>query len=457
MNGRLQLSSNRRYFVKEDGSPFFFLADTCWELLHRLNRDEAQFYLQNRASKGFTVILTVVLAELDGLHTPNANGHTPLEDNDPTRPQDAYFRHVDDIIRDAAELGLYVGLLPTWGDKIDRKWGTGPEIFTPDNARIYGEFLGKRYRDQPIVWIVGGDRDPVTDQQLAIWRSLAAGLRQGAEGRHLMTFHSQSNSATWFHDDGWLDFHLFQSGHGAKDLPNYQTTAHNYRLAPPKPTLDGEPRYEDIPVRFWQTQPSKRWQRLPIVKQFTQPPRELFTDYDVRQAAYWSLLAGAAGHTYGNNSVWQLWQPDRPSFIPADIPWQAALDRPGAVQMGYVRRLFESRPFTQLVPDAAVLISPARTGAAYTNAARSADGSFLLVYTAAGQPVTVDLRAIAGNLATVFWYDPRTGQAQRQGQFNTTGPRGFVPPSRGRGQDWVLVVDRADCHFSPPGEVKAAG
>ncbi|WP_395821362.1 DUF4038 domain-containing protein [Archangium minus] len=38
---KLRVSSNSRYLVKEDGSPFFYLGDTAWELFHRLNRSEA--------------------------------------------------------------------------------------------------------------------------------------------------------------------------------------------------------------------------------------------------------------------------------------------------------------------------------------------------------------------------------------------------------------------------------
>src|SRR5688572_28808365 len=83
---RLKDSENRRFLVREDGSPFFWLGDTAWELFHRLNREEADRYLQDRAQKGFTVIQAVVLAELDGLTEPNPYGHTPLKDNDPTKP-----------------------------------------------------------------------------------------------------------------------------------------------------------------------------------------------------------------------------------------------------------------------------------------------------------------------------------------------------------------------------------
>ena len=43
------------------------IGDTAWELFHRLNREDAMMYLENRADKVFTVIKAVVLAELDGL------------------------------------------------------------------------------------------------------------------------------------------------------------------------------------------------------------------------------------------------------------------------------------------------------------------------------------------------------------------------------------------------------
>jgi len=68
----LRVSENHRFLVTADGRPFFWLGDTAWELFHRLNREEATRYLEDRASKGFTVIQAVALAELDGLNTPNA-------------------------------------------------------------------------------------------------------------------------------------------------------------------------------------------------------------------------------------------------------------------------------------------------------------------------------------------------------------------------------------------------
>lgn len=83
----LKISDNRRFLVHDDGKPFFYLGDTAWELLHRLTLAESEHYLADRAAKGFTVIQCVVLAELDGLHTPNRDGNLPLFDDDPTRAQ----------------------------------------------------------------------------------------------------------------------------------------------------------------------------------------------------------------------------------------------------------------------------------------------------------------------------------------------------------------------------------
>ena len=198
---RLQVSENKRFLVTADKQPFFWLGDTAWELFHRLNREDAERYLKNRASKRFTVIQAVALAELDGLTVPNPYGHLPLRNNDPTQPIEAYFAHVDWIVAKANELGLYVGFLPTWGDKWNKKWGAGPEIFTPENARAYGEWLGRRYRDAGLVWVLGGDRPIETDAHRAIIRAMAEGLRAGDGGTHLMTFHPPggSGSSKWFH------------------------------------------------------------------------------------------------------------------------------------------------------------------------------------------------------------------------------------------------------------------
>lgn len=213
----LRVSDNGRFLVYQDGTPFFYLGDTAWELFHRLNRGEAYLYLKDRAGKGFTVIQAVVLAEHNGLEEPNAYGELPLTDNDPAKPNEAYFKHVDFVIEKAAELNLHIALLPTWGDKVFKnKWGVGPEIFNPENAYKYGRFIGNRYKhNRNIIWVIGGDRNPREDSDdVEIWRAMARGIVEtvGGNDKALMTFHPQTASSTWFHEDEWLDFNMLQIG-----------------------------------------------------------------------------------------------------------------------------------------------------------------------------------------------------------------------------------------------------
>lgn len=338
----LKVSENGRFLVTEEGKPFFWLGDTAWELFHRLDREDSERYLRDRAAKGFTVIQAVVLAEFGGLTVANANGDLPLRDSDPTRPDERYFAHVDAVVEAASRLGLYIGMLPTWGDKWNTKWGGGPEIFTPENAAIYGEFLGRRYRDQPIVWILGGDRPPENERHLAIVRAMAAGLRRGDGGQHLLTYHPTGgqSSAEWFHGDDWLSFNMIQSGHWARNNPNYRMIAADYARTPTKPCLDGEPCYEQIPVQF-------------------KPALGRFDDLDVQKAAYWAVFAGAHGHTYGANGIFQFHLLSRPGEFDAVTPWQEALAFPGAGQLRHLRALMESRPFLTRIADQGLIASEA--------------------------------------------------------------------------------------------------
>lgn len=433
--GTLEIADDGSRIMHAGGTePFFWLGDTAWELLHRTTREEAVLYLEDRARKGFNVIQSVVLAELDGLHTPNSYGETPLLDDDPARPNDAYFKHVDFVVDKAAELGLYVGLLPTWGDKFNKRWGIGPEVFTPENARTYGEFLGARYTNAPIIWILGGDRAPEETEDIAIIRAMAEGLRRGHEGRHLMTYHpmGERKSWEWFADDDWLDIHLFQSSHGARDVPNYEFVAEGRALRSVKPVIDGEPRYEDHPVSW---DPEQGW----------------FDASDVRQAAYWSVLAGAAGHTYGNHNVWQFWEPGREPISSARTPWKTALAHSGAAQMGFMKQLFLSRDFPDLIPDQQ-LVGPEFEGPAHIRAARHRDGSFMIAYSPYGQPIRVDLSSLSADRFRGWWFDPRTGVPTHIGIIDGLSQIELDPPGENRrGNDWILVLDDLRAAYPPPG------
>jgi hypothetical protein len=436
--GRLAVAPNGRYLQYVDGTPFLYLADTAWELFHRLSAEEADLYLQNRAAKGFTVIQAVVLSERGGLAEPNANGDLPLHDRDPSQPNEAYFEHVDWIVERAAVLGLVVGMLPTWGRYWKEVGQREASLLNADNARAYGRFVGARYRDQPIIWILGGDQNIESDAERATVEALARGLEEGDGGAHLMTYHPRGpgRSSDYVHDAAWLDFNMIQSSHGAHDHDSGLFVAHDYGLAPPKPTVDGEPRYEMLEVGFY----FRGANRL-----------DRFDAYDVRQGAYWAMLAGACGHTYGHSSIWQMWAPGRDAAFGADVPWHEAMDHPGAFDMGRLRRLFEARPWWKLVPDQGLIADGPRSGGAKVRVARAADGSFLIAYSPRGEPFALDRSALGAQRARETWYDPRYGSAFTVHSGTGASYQTYAPPTSGRGNDWVLVLEDAEAGLAPIG------
>lgn len=427
----LKISPDQRHIQTVNGKPFFWLGDTAWELFHRLNREEAEHYLKNRADKGFTVIQCVVLAEQEGLTVPNAYGEIPLMENEPTKPNEKYFAHVDFILKKANELGLYLAILPTWGDKFNKRWGAGPEIFTPENAEKYGVFLGKRYARSGLIWVLGGDRNPEDPEDFQILAALARGLGTGDRNKHLVTYHPMggSSSAEFFHKSEWLDLNMFQSGHGRENLPNYKMLRKDFERIPAKPALDGEPCYEDHPIN-WNAK--NGW----------------FDDFDSRRAGYWSMLSGACGHTYGNHNVWQMLDAGRAPVSAARTPWLAALDFPGAFQAGYMRRILEMRSW-QAMKSCPEIIVEAPTEAGKDVLAAQINWLSILIYSPYGSRFKIDLRNIQSKILKAWWINPRDCHAISMGEFLKVDFLQFDPPNEERrGNDWLLVVEANDVNLT---------
>ncbi len=445
---KLKVSDDKRFLVTAGGQPFFYLADTAWELLHRLDRKQAAEYLDKRAAQRYTAIQAVALAELDGVTDPNPYGDLPLIDKDPTRPavtpgtdpNDAqaydYWDHVEYIVDQANARGLYIALLPSWGRWVNNTGKNDESLLTPAKAQTYGEFLGRRFGGKGIIWVLGGDRTATGFE--ATWRALARGIAAGAAGREdyeavLMSFHPRGGetSSTWFHDDAWLDFNMHQTGHGlAEKTMSWARISKDYERSPVKPVIDGEPLYEDHPLAF--------------------RARDYGYSFDahVRQRAWWAVFSGACGHTYGNHSVWQMYAPGRRPINGPLLYWHEAIHRPGAAQMQYVRALIESRPYFSRVPDQS-LVANALEGADRIAATRGQGYAF--VYSAQGRKFTVNMGKISGARVKAWWYNPRTGTASVIDTFENSGVQEFTCPSEGFGSDWVLALDDVSKDFPPPG------
>ena len=441
-NGKVVVSSNHHFLQFENGIPFFWLFDTGWLLFMNLNREEALRYLDDRRAKGFTGVQCMVLHSVPEV---NWYGYSAFVKNNPakiktTPGSDAgiagkydYWDHVDFIVNAAAQRGLYVALVPVWGSIVKQGF------FTTETAGHYAQFLAERFTKHPnIFWIVGGDIQG--DVKNEIWETIGAALKK-YDPDHLITFHpyGRAQSSTWFHNSAWLDFNMFQSGHRRYDQDdsrkkygedNWRYVREDYERLPTKPVLDGEPSYENIPQGLHDT---------------NQP---YWTASDVRRYAYWSVFAGACGHTYGDNAVMQFYKPGdtERSYGPKNY-WFEALNDSGSFQMRYVKNLVLSRPYFERINDQSALAGAAGTKHDYIIIMRGTD--YLMAYTFSGKPFSLKLGIISGPSVRAWWYNPRNGSAAEIGLINNTGIKEFIPPQESH--DWVLVLDDEAKHYAMPG------
>jgi len=441
---------NPHLLETRDGRPFLMLGDTAWELFHRLTIEEIDTYFETRARQSFNMVWANLLPEFDGLRTPNRYGDKPLIDLDPAKPNDRYFRFVDQVLQIAENRGLYLGLLPAWGDKITAPWGDGPRIFGLDNLdriRTYAGWLGERYSNATnILWVLGGDRParlfgepggfpmrnaldaglPPDSDWTPIWRTMATGLRD-AGATQLMTYHPQGGSQStsmFLHDEAWLDMNAMQSGHGGgHDVPVWESVSRDYALTPIKPTFDAEPNYEDHPVNPWPV-----WD----------PATGFFDDFDIRKQVYRSIFAGGCGVIYGNHCVWQFASDRYKPILEVRHPWKEAILSPGAESMVHLRSLLSDVDFFGLVPDQSRILGDPGAGASHARALRSE--SETLVYVPDGRSIEIDLAWTASRSIKIEEFDPQTGAREWVIAPRSPDARSYLSRKVRAGKDRVVVV-----------------
>lgn len=431
----LKISENSRFLMDENGDPFFWLGDTGWLLFSKLNRDEAEVYLDNRAEKGFNVIQVMVLHELKVV---NFYGDSALVNLDAAKPNITpgnsfenaeeydFWDHVDYVVNRAEEKGLYIAFVPVWGSNV--KSGD----VSREQADSYSSWLAKRYANKSnIIWLNGGDT--MGSDSTATWNIMGENIKKYAPN-HLQTFHpfGRKQSSLWFHDAEWLDFNMFQSGHRRYDQDdselaygqdNWKYARDDYNLSPAKPTIDGEPSYEGIPQGLHN------------------PSEPFWNDDDVRRYAYWSVFAGGFGFTYGNSAVMQMNKPNNPNanYGVKDF-WDDAINAPGAGQMIHLKNLLFSKPFFERIPDQSLIAE--NQGDKYDFQIATRGENYALVYTYNGREISVAMGKIAGEKVNATWYNPRNGEITNIGYFENSGTKTFNPPGEIKdGNDWVLVLD----------------
>jgi hypothetical protein len=428
--------------------PVFMTGDSGWSLHVQLSDADIQFYLDDRASRGFNAVWVGLADNAFSNHPPaDFYGNVPFNRADFTNENAKYWKRVDQTLSWAAARGITVLADPAfvgYGSKDgyhDSYRSSSAEVLA-----AYGQFLGNRYKNFPnIIWLIGGDADPTDSNIQSKLYALAKGIKS-VDSIHLMTtenFRGTSSIDVWS-GAPWLDLDALYFV--PADIParaNADYAAGTYAVFMMEDWYEGE---------------------------------HSMTDLDVRREGYWAVLSGGTlGRLFGNYAIWNsTWSGATTE------PWKNQLGAPGSVGQSWLGKLFRSREHWKLVPDinhtvmtagydprpasvvageairSFVKLQPQRIGdlrgEMLSVAARSSDGQTIIAYVPNGNAatITIDMSKIndPGGRAKCWWFSPRDGSTKLIGSIEAKGIRQFTPPDA---NDWVLVIDSEGAKLGAPG------
>jgi len=422
-HGFLRVSDDHRHLAYADGTPFFWLGDTHWQMpdtervdvcndpAHHGGRcpygGQFQHLVADRKAKGFTLYQTYPSA------TNPAWWSHPYTAIDPTR-----FQRVFDVEMDHLAVQGFVVALGMGHFNNSTKMPAG------DLCR-WARYLVARYGAHPVVWITCQEMNAPEEggrNRIAVWKQVAEAIARADGYGHPHSAHQWVLNVDErpLGGEPWHDWFALQGGHRGSGLTPQARYAGYYVFRPTKPMIETEAMYEDVDCGGVAD-----------------------TD-DARMAAWKAMLCGCAGYTYGAAGVWALkWDPADPrwqNYNHEIAAWYAGMALPGSRQMGVMKQFLETLPWTALTPR---FSDPAWE--AWKDPERcvlaTAGNRLYLAYcygdTSEGTLKQLDPRAAYH----ARWFDPRKGAyCGAPAEVRTTSGAWQVPEKPDE-RDWVLVLE----------------
>jgi len=417
----LTRGGNDRLLYDQAGQPFFWSGDSPTSLIVQLDDADVLTYLNDRQAKGFNIILVDLIDQTFGVNSPaNLAGDLPFTGNSFTTPNEAYFTHVDWVIAQAAARNMTVLLSPFDVNYQCETAGCGSvNSASLSDMTWWGNYLGNRYKDFPnIIWGIGADPDSINfvPRVNAFVDSLTV-----VDTNHLVLGGGSEDAlgTDYWSGSSWMAVNSIFT----YDPALYRISKTAYDYSPPLPFFMAETGYENDVVHS-------------------------VTDQRLRSDAYYSVLSGSIGYTFGNCPIWFFNSPAGAGYCDNSGSWQSNLNSSGAFGMQHAQQLFSHRHWYELVPDWDHTVIVAGYGTwgntNYVTAAQTSDQSLMIAYLPAVQTVTIDLTQFYSPV-NASWYDPTTGAylSISGSPFANTQARLFTPPGLNAGGDgdWVLVLE----------------
>jgi hypothetical protein len=434
----VKASFNNRYLVDQNNFPFMIVGDSPHSLIGRMSKSDADLYMTNRQRYGInTLWIELLCNDKTGCNADGTtfDGISPFTTSgDISTPNPMYFQRVDDLLAIAAAHGITILL-----DAVETDgWLATFRANGAEKAVTFGRYLGNRYKDVPnIIWMYGNDfqtwSDPGDD---AVVLAVATGIKS-TDPNHIHTTELNYLSSGSLDDPRWEQIVGLDGAYTY--YPTYAQVLKEYNRSNFRPVFMVEANYEF--------------------------EHNLNTDGgsvpNLRHQEYWTMLSGATGQLYGSAFTWRLpsgWFSNWRLRLSTGrlFSWHSNLDTPGVKQLSYMKYLFASRKWYELVPDQrhivvtdgygtlAALGTGSVTTDNYPTAGRTPDGRLIIIYMPTIRPITIDMSKLSGP-TMARWYDPTTSDYTNLSgtPFSNTGARQFTPPSKNHNgdEDWVLVLE----------------
>ena len=421
----VKISENRRYLMDQKGTPFLYVADTAWFIFDRLSEEEYDFYLDDRMSKGFTVIQVMAPWEKNRF---NYYGELPFDEyGNLATPNEKWWKHVDAFVEKAAKRGMMVNIVPLWLGYWGTQWF---EVLPKNDLKTcfeFGQFLGNRFKNyKNVIFTIGGDHDP--QDRFKYLNQIALGIKSVMPDR-IITAHTWENkiATDCYEEASWLDLNAVYTYY-----PEWNHNFHVYVLAlkaynyvPTKPFILIESGYENASI----------------------PGITAVKLYHIRREIYWAMLCGATGFAYGNSDIWQF-----------SLRWKEALNDPGVFYVKHAVDLFKKIQWWRLIPDQfhEFLIDGYGTfnyrncpgGDDYVTAAFTKDRKFFIAYIPHTKMkekriLTIDTRKFSCSTVKMMWFDPTTGHFLEKEVIKTGKIIKIQTPGKNSegDNDWILIME----------------
>jgi hypothetical protein len=344
----MTIAVEKQYFTRE-GKPFFYLADTVWNVFANAPIEEWKEYLAYRKWQQFNVLQFSMLPIL----------HDNSELNDPVMPfyispngewdfyriHEGYFDKAEEMIRLACEAGFIPNLTLLWCSFVPGTWlrNPDPSIIMPLEAVApYVQYVAKRFAKYDPIYMISGDTD--FSEEANVYYSHAALALKEVSPNSTTTLHTRT-SEQWpdrFIQMKELDFYVYQSGHLLQDIQLPFKLAERYAKEPvERPILNSEPCYEGAGHGM----------------QYGR-----FDAFSLRRAFWQSVLSGAsAGFTYGAHGIWS-WHARGAAFnnevwSKTPLDWRRALELQGAWDVSFAKTIVEQKGLYAAIPAQELLLT----------------------------------------------------------------------------------------------------